>query len=579
MPVLTRHFTQIETILIDISRYSTIGDAFFEAVRSYGSSALLAVPKNPSRVYLPDGLELTYAQAAEQVQYLISVYSQAGYGVGHRVGLSLENRPEHILHKLALNSLGVCCVPLNPDYRPQELAYIISHSRVDVIISLRTHLKNIIDAVGRHASMPSIVCVESFAQELSPPKILKEHVKPNSDTPASILYTSGTTGKPKGCVLSHRYELAAGAWYANTGGLADIQENQERLFNPLPLYHVNASVLSFYCMLLTGNCQIQTDRFQPKRWWEEIVASRATIVHYLGVIIPMLLNQPSVPREREHRIRFGFGAGVESTLHQTFEDRFGFPLVEIWGMTEMVRTLSVSSSPRQVGSRAFGKQAPGLEVRVVDDQGRDVLEDHPGEMLIRHSAEEPRKDFFSSYLDDPEATERAWRGGWFHTGDVVTRDSSGMLHFVDRNKHIIRRSGENISAAEVEAILQAHPLVKMVAVLGVTDEVREQEVLACVCLSEHARTIMNDWSAEERQKIAISLFKHCSEHLAYYKAPGWILLVDDLPTTGTQKIQKHMIFDNSLDPRSVKEICDLRHLKKREYRENPYRLNYLNDVR
>jgi crotonobetaine/carnitine-CoA ligase len=569
MPVLNQYSIQIETILIDISRYSTIGDAFFEAVRNYGSSTLIAVPKNSSRSYLTEGMELTYTQAAEQVQHLISKYAQAGYGSGHRVALNLENRPEHILHKLALNSLGICCVPLNPEYRPQELAYIISHSRVDVVISLRTHLKNITDAVDRHASMPSIVCVESFAQQLSPPKSLKEHVKPNSDTPASILYTSGTTGKPKGCVLSHRYELAAGTWYANTGGLADIQENQERLFNPLPLYHVNASVLSFYCMLLTGNCQIQTDRFQPTRWWEEVVASRATIVHYLGVIIPMLLNQPTVPREREHRIRFGFGAGVEPTLHQAFEDRFDFPLVEIWGMTEMVRTLSVSSPPRQVGSRAFGKQAPGLEVRVVDDQGRDVLENNPGEMLIRHSAEEPRKDFFSSYLDDPEATERAWRGGWFHTGDVVTRDSSGMLHFVDRNKHIIRRSGENISAAEVEAILQAHPLVKMVAVLGVTDEVREQEVLACVCLSEHARTIMNDWSAEERQKIAISLFKHCSERLAYYKAPGWILLVDDLPTTGTQKIQKHMIFENSLDPRSMKEICDLRHLKKREYRENP----------
>jgi crotonobetaine/carnitine-CoA ligase len=109
----------------------------------------------------------------------------------------------------------------------------------------------------------------------------------------------------------------------------------------------------------------------------------------------------------------------------------------------------------------------------------------------------------------------------------------------------------------------------MVAVLGVTDEVREQEVLACVCLSERARSIKNDWSTEERQKIAISLFKHCSERLAYYKAPGWILLVDDLPTTGTQKIQKHMIFENSLDPRSIKEICDLRHLKKREHRKNP----------
>ena len=166
MPVLTRHSTQIETILIDISRYSTIGDAFFEAVRNYGSSTLIAVPKNSFRSYLTEGMELTYTQAAEQVQHLISKYAQAGYGAGHRVALNLENRPEHILHKLALNSLGICCVPLNPEYRPQELAYIIGHSRVDAIISLRSHLKNITDAVGRHANMPSIVCMESFAQEL-----------------------------------------------------------------------------------------------------------------------------------------------------------------------------------------------------------------------------------------------------------------------------------------------------------------------------------------------------------------------------------------------------------------------------
>ena len=563
MPVLTRHSTQIETILIDINRYSTIGDAFFEAARSYASSALLAVPKNPSRLYLRDGLELTYAQAAEQVQYLASIYAQAGYGVGHRIGLSLENQPEHILHKLALNSLGVCCVPLNPDYRSQELAYVIAHSRVDAIIVLRAHRENMLSAIALNPVQPAIVCVDAFASDLSPPKNPKGRVLPSSDTPASILYTSGTTGRPKGCVLSHRYELAAGAWYAKIGGLVDIRENQERLFNPLPLYHVNASVLSFYCMLLTGNCQIQTDRFQPTRWWEEVVTSRATIVHYLGVIVPMLLNQPTSPKEKQHHIRFGFGAGVEPTLHQTFEDRFSFPLVEIWGMTEMVRTLAVSSAPRQVGSRAFGKQTPGLDVRVTDRNDQDVPDNSPGEMLIRYSEHEPRKDFFSGYLDDPQTTETAWRGGWFHTGDIVTRDADGMLHFVDRDKHLIRRSGENISAAEVEATLQTHPLVKTVAILAVPDEVREQEVLACVSLNAHTSTSVSDLSVLERQQIATSLFDHCYERLAYYKAPGWLLLVDSIPTTGTQKIQKHMIFADAIDPRTLSEICDLRALKKR----------------
>lgn len=152
----------------------------------------------------------------------------------------------------------------------------------------------------------------------------------NGQTPASILYTSGTTGSPKGCVLSHRYELASGAWYVSLGGLAAIRPAQERLYNPLPLFHVNASILSFYCMMLTGNCQIQTDRFQPTRWWEEVRQSDATIVHYLGIIIPLLLAQPTDQNNQEHGVRFGFGAGVEPQLHAVFEARFGFPLLEIW---------------------------------------------------------------------------------------------------------------------------------------------------------------------------------------------------------------------------------------------------------
>ena len=543
--------------MIRIDEHTTIGDAFFEAAERYGANALLAAPANPARVYHPRGFEISFEGAAHAVRELMTRYAQAGYGSGHRIGLLLESRPEHMLHKLAMNTLGICCVPINPDYRSRELAYLIDHSRVDLVVVLATRLGSLNAALAEASHRPAVVGFEEFAQTLPAAARPADGNPGTSETPASILYTSGTTGRPKGCVLSHRYELAAGEAYATRGGLAEIHEGQDRLYNPLPLFHVNASILSFYCMLLTGNCQVQTDRFQPTRFWTEVRESRATIVHYLGVVIPMLLNQPPSPHERDHCVRFGFGAGVEPQLHSVFEERFGFPLLELWGMTEMVRALVDNMPPRKVGTRAFGRAVPGVQTRVVDDTDQEVPDGVPGELVIRHSEATPRKDFFSGYLDDEAATEEAWRGGWFHTGDIVTRDASGMLYFVDRRKNIIRRSGENIAAAEVEALLQTHPLVKQAAVLAAPDEVREEEVLACVVLKEPA----ND--ADQRSRVARELFDFCHAHLAYYKAPGYLWITDSIPTTGTQKIQKHAIFPMDVDPRQLDGMIDLRHLKKR----------------
>jgi crotonobetaine/carnitine-CoA ligase len=377
--------------------------------------------------------------------------------------------------------------------------------------------------------------------------------QPLPETPASILYTSGTTGRPKGCILSHGYEIASGAWYTSLGGLATFRTAEERIYNPLPLYHANAAVVSLMGAILTGNCQVQPDRFHPQRWWREIAETRATIVHYLGIIAPLLLNQPPHEDERRHTVRFGIGAGIEPQLHAAFEQRFGFPLIELWGMTEMVRVLADNFEPRQVGTRAFGRAVPGVDVRVVDEADRDVADGEPGELIVRHSAATPRRGCFSGYLGDEAATEAAWREGWFHTGDMVWRGADGMLHFVDRKKNIIRRSGENIAAAEVEALLLTHPDVQQAAVMAVKDELREEEVLACVVLKRGL-------SAGE---AAEALFQYCYERLAYYKAPGWIHIVEALPTTGTQKIQKHSIYGGGVDPRSVAGVVDLRARKKR----------------
>jgi acyl-CoA synthetase (AMP-forming)/AMP-acid ligase II len=533
---------------------STIGAIFASAVSSHGDCPFFAVPPNERRDYLPAGFEISYREAGRRVAELSAAYRDAGYGPGQRIATLLENRPEYVLHKLALNAIGVCCVPINPDYRASEIAYLLEHSEPDLVLTLAAREGQMSSALAQSAHRPPMLQLEHFAAgALVKASRPARRGEPVPETPASILYTSGTTGRPKGCILSHGYEVASGAWYASLGGRAIFRPGEERIYNPLPLYHANAAVVSLMGAIWTGNCQIQPDRFHPHSWWSEIAETRATVVHYLGVIAPLLLAQPPSENERRHRVRFGIGAGIEPQLHAPFEERFGFPLIEVWGMTEMVRVLADSCEPRQVGTRAFGRAVAGIDVRIVDEEDRDVADDQPGEMLVRHSAATPRRGCFSGYLKDAAATETAWRGGWFHTGDMVWRAPDGMLHFVDRKKNIIRRSGENIAAAEVEAMLLTHPDVQQAAVMAVKDELREEEVLACVVLKRPMPA----------KDAAHTLFRHCYERLAYFKAPGWIHIVDTLPTTGTQKIQKHNIYPGGFDPLTA-GIVDLRALKRRD---------------
>ncbi len=224
-------------------------------------------------------------------------------------------------------------------------------------------------------------------------------------------------------------------------------------------------------------------------------------------------------------------------------------------MTETGRIFAVTQEPRLIETRAFGRPFGGLEAGIVDGQDRELPRGTDGELVVRWGGPEgPRHGFFSGYLDNEAATTEAWRNGWFHTGDTVRQDDTGMLYFVDRSKNMIRRAGENIAAAEVEAVLQSAPWVAQVAVLACPDELRESEVLACV-VAKPGETADAD--------LARRLHDWAADRLAYYKAPGWLLFMDRLPTTGTQKIQKHQIFDRQEDPRGRAGIHDLRHCKKR----------------
>jgi crotonobetaine/carnitine-CoA ligase len=534
---------------------ATVFDAFMTTAEAAPDNVFLCAPPAPGRAYHPDGVEFTYGETRAAALELRDLYAAAGYGHGHRVALLLENRPEFFFHYLALNALGVGIVPINPDYRHDEMLYQMEHSEADLAVVIASRVADL-EAVARERAKPlPVVSAAPMPEGLPKPAHAPRHGAPGLDTETSLLYTSGTTGRPKGCVLTNFYYLNAGAWYRDLGGHVRFERGRERILNPLPLFHMNSQAVSATAAILTANCLAQPERFSPSRWWRDVAASRATIIHYLGVMPPLLLNQPPAPEEREHRVKFGLGAGVEPELHEAFERRFGFPLIEVWGMTETGRIYADNHEPRQPTARAFGRPRGPFEARVVDDKDHDVGSGAEGELLVRWAGPEgPRHGFFSGYLKNADATEEAWRGGWFHTGDAVRQAGDGMLYFVDRKKNIIRRSGENIAAAEVEACLQAHEAVAQIAVLAVSDEVREEEVMACVVPMAGVRG---------DRAMAEALQRWCLARLAYFKAPGWVLFVDSLPTTGTQKVQKAQIFPRGEDPRQRPAALDLREGKKR----------------
>jgi acyl-CoA synthetase (AMP-forming)/AMP-acid ligase II len=488
---------------------TTVFSAFERSAAVHGTKPFLEMPAWK--------LSLTYAQALDRVADIAARYRARGYGPGHRVALLLENRPEFLLHFLALNSIGASVVPLNPDYRAAELEYVLAHSEACLLVTKDLLEKN-----------------------FDPPPALR----PGDASECALLYTSGTTGKPKGCLLSNFYFLNVGQRYLDEGGLCAVRAGEERLITPLPLFHMNALAVSTTAMILTGGCLVQLDRFHPRTWWREVAESGATIVHYLGVMPAILMNLSETPLDRSHRVRFAYGANANPKDHAPFEQRFGFPLIEAWAMTETGggALIAASREPRHVGTRCVGLPPAGLEV---------VIEEETGELLVRQTGPDPRRGFFSGYLKDPEATEQAWRDGWFHTGDAVRRGPDGSLHFVDRLKNIIRRAGENIAALEVEATLAGHPAIGQVAVIAVPDAVRDEEVMACVVLQKNH---------EKSRQTAISVQDWCLERLAYFKAPGHVAFLDSLPTTATNKVQKAKLADFAVN---AADSFDLRERKKK----------------
>ena len=524
----------LPALLPGVLEDATVFGRFRRTAARFPERPFLAVLPETAQVYGIEPGEITYGAMLEAVEARAVLFAGAGYGAGHRVAMLLQNRPDFLINWFALNALGVSVVPINPDLRSAELEYLIGHSEAALVVAIPERIAELSEAARAAGSKAAVIAPDAAIPAAERPA--GTSASPTRESECALLYTSGTTGRPKGCVLANDYFLLAGEWYATVGGLSALHvEPAERMLTPLPVFHMNAMAYSVMAMVTVGGSICILDRFHPRSWWESVRGFGATVVHYLGVMPAMLMSAAPSPADRDHKVRFGFGAGVDRTLHAPFEERFGFPLLELpWAMTETGAgaVVMASTEPRKIGTSCFGKPGPEMDIVIRREDGSEVGTDEPGELLVRRAGPDPRRGFFREYLKDAEATAAAWAGGYLNTGDVVSRDADGRLHFMDRKKNVIRRSGENISAVEVEAVLLTHPGVRQVAVAPTPDPVRGDEVVALV--------VPESAPADEpaARRLAEDIVRFCLTRLAYYKAPGFVAFVSSIPLTSTEKIQR-----------------------------------------
>jgi acyl-CoA synthetase (AMP-forming)/AMP-acid ligase II len=497
-------------------------EAFMRSASRVPYRDFVKAPPSARLPWAPDGFAITYQEAATRVDEARASYVSAGYGAGSHLALLLQNRPEFLLHWLALNAIGASIVPLNGDMRPDELNYQMQVSGAEAVITVPDFYPLLEKGLPRSVNVAA-------ADSLPPAaRIPRQARAGRPEDEAALLFTSGSTGKPKACILSNYYFINVAEWYVSMDGVAAMRPDSEVALTPLPFFHMNAIGCTAVGMMLIGGTMVPLDRFSAGRWWPAVADSRATILHGLGVIPAILLQLPRSKEEARHRARFIFSPGVDASHKKAFEERFSLPVVEGWAMTEtggaaLTDTVGLTEP---LGARCIGRPRAGMEFRIVDERGDNVALGTAGELWVRSAGADPRRGFFSGYLGDPEATEAAWESGWFHTGDVMRADEQGLLYFVDRRKSIIRRAGENISALEVEAAIQNDPAVRAAAVTSVSDPLREEEVFAFVIPAQECDTAT----------FAHELLARLSTKLSYHKLPGYLMAVDKFPLSATQKL-------------------------------------------
>lgn len=481
--------------------------------------------------------DLTFAEAAARSDRLAAGFAAAGVRQGDVVPVLLPNSAEFALTWLALCRLGAVACLVNTAFRGPALAHALgltdAHTmvlhvsfaaQVAEVISALPHLERAV-VVGAGASDALPVVAIAWETVDGDPGTLPANSRHAPTDPAMILFTSGTTGPSKGCVLSHRYTLRQASLMAEHLGFRD----DDVLYCPFPLFHIDATVLTVAPALVLGTTAAIGERFSVSGFWPEVRRFGATVFDFMGATLTMLHKQPERPDDADNPVRLGWGVPVPETADE-FERRFGLQLVELYGSTDaglpMYHPVDV---PRRPGS--CGTVIDAYDVRLLDDDGFEVPVGEVGELVVRPNEPSLMAD---GYFGMPEATLRSRRNLWFHTGDLLRRDADGYFSFVGRRTDSIRRRGENISAFEVEEVVKLHPAVLDAAAYGVPSELTEDDVMVAVVVRPGATFDAADLRA------------FCVERMARHMVPRYIDTVDELPRTPTEKVRKDALRDRGI---------------------------------
>jgi crotonobetaine/carnitine-CoA ligase len=472
------------------------------------------------------GDQWTYTRLRANVRKVAASLQALGVKQDDFVLSWLPNGPHALVMWFALNYIGAVYVPVNISYRGRLLAHVIENSGARLMIADARLAERLAEV--ETAALQTLVAVSGSAPALKGIRCLTEEAlsaasgEP-SDPPRAIMpwdthaiiYTSGTTGPSKGVLSSYRH-LAA------TTQALDTVTSEDRALVNLPLFHVGGTS-AVYRMIMRGGSIAVVEAFDTETFWDTVRKTGTTTMTLLGAMIPFLMKAKPTPRDRDHTLRQAVMVPLAEDAAE-FTARFGVDIYTVFNMTEISCPILSEKNPDV--PKTCGRIRAGFEARVVDQNDMEVPHGTVGELMVR--ADEPWT-MNHGYNSNPEATARAWRNGWFHTGDAFRRDGAGNFFFVDRMKDAIRRRGENISSFEVEAEIGAHPKVRETAIVGVPSDFGEDEVMAIVAPVPGADI------------DPLELISFLTPRLPHFMVPRYIRFMADLPKTPTQKIEKHVL--------------------------------------
>jgi crotonobetaine/carnitine-CoA ligase len=515
---------QIESEPLPATNYDVVAEAAAE------------VPDQTAWNFFETGESLTYREVVERVNRLAASLAGLGVGKGSHVGVMLPNRPAFPLTWLALGRLGAVMIPINIGYTARELDYILNDGDAEYLVVDAACLPAFEAMAERPARLSEARVVvhdgpaergrhafEALVAAGDPAFVPAETAGP--DDLLNIQYTSGTTGFPKGCMLRHSYWTGTGKVAARRDGIV-----LKNIFANQPFYYMDPQWMTLLAAYQRGTL-FAVLKPSGSRFMERV---RRFAIHFC-IFPEVVYKQPPRPDDADNAIRRANIYGVRKEIHAELEQRFNLVAREAFGMTEVGTTLFVPiEATEMVGQGSCGRPAAFRRCRIVDDEGRDVPEGEVGELVVAGF------NILLGYYKKPEATAEAFFGEWFRTGDLFRRDARGYYYIVGRKKDMIRRSGENIAAREVESVLLELPEVQDAAVIGVKDPDRGEEVKALVVLAPgHDR----DSVPPER------ILAHAAARLARFKVPRYLAYRDSFPRTPSMKIRKGELRSESADLR------------------------------